>query len=237
MSKTQQDNSSSPTVVIELEDVRRHYDGDVRALDGVSLRVTSGEFLSIMGPSGCGKSTLLNMLGALDQPTEGYVHLEGERIGSGTNLDRLRSERIGFVFQSFYLLPNLTALENVQLPMFESSLPVHKRPAKAAELLALVGLENRVSHLPKQLSIGQRQRVAIARALANDPVILLADEPTGSLDSRSGREVMELFQQLHRERNTTLVIVTHDEQVAQYGSRLIRMLDGVIQEDVQLATN
>ncbi len=218
--------------MLALNEVTKTYeDGRVQALEGVSLEVAAGEFLSIMGPSGCGKSTLLNMLGALDRPTRGEVLFEGTALSQQKNLDQLRSQKIGFVFQSFYLLPNLSALENVQLPMFESQLPVAKRVQRASELLDLVGLEHRRTHLPNQLSIGQRQRVAIARALANEPSVILADEPTGSLDSHSGKEVMDLLAELNTSRNTTLVIVTHDEQVARRGKRLVRMLDGRIVED------
>ena len=218
--------------MLALNEVTKTYeDGRVQALEGVSLEVAAGEFLSIMGPSGCGKSTLLNMLGALDRPTRGEVLFEGTALSQQKNLDQLRSQKIGFVFQSFYLLPNLSALENVQLPMFESQLPVAKRVQRASELLDLVGLEHRRTHLPYQLSIGQRQRVAIARALANEPSVILADEPTGSLDSHSGKEVMDLLAELNTSRNTTLVIVTHDEQVARRGKRLVRMLDGRIVED------
>ncbi|MEC8558256.1 MAG: ABC transporter ATP-binding protein [Planctomycetota bacterium] len=218
--------------MLALNEVTKTYeDGRVQALEGVSLEVAAGEFLAIMGPSGCGKSTLLNMLGALDRPTRGEVLFEGTALSQQKNLDQLRSQKIGFVFQSFYLLPNLSALENVQLPMFESQLPVAKRVQRASELLDLVGLEHRRTHLPNQLSIGQRQRVAIARALANEPSVILADEPTGSLDSHSGKEVMDLLAELNTSRNTTLVIVTHDEQVARRGKRLVRMLDGRIVED------
>ena len=221
-----------PPPVIALNEVTKTYeDGRVQALDGVSLEVAAGEFLSIMGPSGCGKSTLLNMLGALDRPSSGEVLFEGTALSQQKNLDQLRSQKIGFVFQSFYLLPNLNAVENVQLPMFESQLPVAKRVERASELLDLVGLEHRRTHLPSQLSIGQRQRVAIARALANEPSVILADEPTGSLDSQSGKEVMDLLAELNTSQNTTLVIVTHDEQVARRGKRLVRMLDGRIVED------
>lgn len=234
-SQTEQDTlagQEAERTVIELASVRKVYeDGNVEALKGVSLKFSAGEYVSIMGPSGCGKSTLLNMLGALDKPTSGTVTIEGALINERTNLDRIRSQRIGFVFQSFYLLPNLTALENVQLPMFESELPLAERVQRATKLLEIVGLEQRVAHLPKQLSIGQRQRVAIARALANDPAIVLADEPTGSLDSQSGREVMELFTKLNKEQGTTLVMVTHDEAVAAYAARSIRMFDGEIQDD------
>ncbi len=220
---------------IELQQVSKTYsDGNVKALQAISLGIQDGEFVSIMGPSGCGKSTLLNMLGALDRPTEGQVLYQGQPLTSRSNLDALRAREIGFVFQSFYLLPNLTAVENVQLPMFESELPLADRQPRAEELLALVGLSDRLHHLPNQLSIGQRQRVAIARALSNEPGVVLADEPTGSLDSNSGQEIMDLLARLNTEHQTTLVIVTHDEGVARSGRRLVRMLDGKILEDVRL---
>ncbi len=220
--------------LIELHQVSKMYrDGQVQALHEVTLELASGDFVTIVGPSGCGKSTLLHVLGALDRPTSGSVLFRGEQLTAGTSLDRLRAREIGFVFQAFYLLPNLTALENVQLPMFESDLPQSQRSSTAACLLAQVGLEDRLHHLPEQLSIGQRQRVAIARALANGPSIVLADEPTGSLDSQSGREVMELLVELNRGSGTTLVVVTHDESIAQLGSRQIRMLDGKIIDEVK----
>ncbi len=203
-------------------------DGHVRALDGISLTIESGEFLSIMGPSGCGKSTLLNIIGALDLPTEGEVLFRGRPLSKMANLDQLRAHEIGFVFQSFYLLPNLTAEENIQLPMFEGKLKPNQRVARARELLALVGLADRVGHLPEQLSNGQKQRVAIARALANDPAVVLADEPTGALDSRNGAEVMQLLVELNVEHRTTIVVVTHDQSVADRSRRIVRMMDGRI---------
>ncbi len=203
-------------------------DGNVRALRDVSLDVYAGDFITIAGPSGCGKSTLLHMLGGLDRPTSGEIQLYGEPLAEGTNLDRWRAERVGFVFQSFYLLPNLTAVENVQLPMFEGSLGRKQRVREAERLLEVVGLADRKLHLPNQLSIGQRQRVAIARALANDPAMVLADEPTGSLDSHSGGEVMQLLQRLNADRGTTLVVVTHDDGISRMGKRQVRMFDGAI---------
>lgn len=238
MPEASQSNSNMTPCLLSLDSVCKTYaDGHVEALRRVSFDIHRGEFLSIMGPSGCGKSTLLNMLGALDRPTSGQVYFDGVSLAQIPNLDQLRAMQIGFVFQSFYLLPNLTALENVQLPMFEGKLPLAKRPQRAQQLLERVGLQDRLHHLPYQLSIGQRQRVAIARALANEPAVILADEPTGSLDSQSGREVMELMRSLNREQQTTLVVVTHDEGIAHFGKRLIRMLDGQILEDKPLATN
>lgn len=223
--------SAGETPLVELRQVTRTYrDGDVRALDGVSLAIPAGDFISIVGPSGCGKSTLLHLIGALDVPTAGEVLFRGTPLAAIRDLDHLRAREIGFVFQTFYLLPNLTARENVQLPMFGDGRSEAQRTARADELLARVGLAARSDHLPGQLSIGQRQRVAIARALANEPAIVLADEPTGSLDSRSGGEVMDLLGRLHAEQGTTLVVVTHDAAVAARGRRTIRMLDGRIVE-------
>jgi len=215
--------------LVTLRDVCKHYrDGDVQALDHVSLDIHAGEFISIMGPSGCGKSTLLNMIGVLDRPTSGEILFDGRSLGEIADLDRLRSQKIGFVFQSFYLLPNLTAEENVQIPMFESNRGRRERIAEAERLLNLVGLQPRARHLPSQLSIGQRQRVAIARALANSPQMILADEPTGSLDSQSGNEIMELLAELNESQATTLVVVTHDQRVADRGQRIVRLKDGRI---------
>lgn len=220
------------TPLLTLTDVCKTYlDGNVRALQDVSFQMPVGDFTTIMGPSGCGKSTLLHMLGALDRPTSGEIRFRGEVLDQRKNLDQLRAREFGFVFQSFYLLPNLTSLENVQLPMFEGDRPAAQRQDEARKLLGLVGLETRIDHLPNQLSIGQRQRVAIARAMANGPSVIFADEPTGSLDSESGNEVMDLLGQLNRDSGTTLVVVTHDERVARRGKRLIRMLDGRIIED------
>ncbi|MCA9133008.1 MAG: ABC transporter ATP-binding protein [Planctomycetales bacterium] len=232
---TEATQASQP--LLSLRAVRKTYrDGQVEALRGVSLDIAAGEFVSIMGPSGCGKSTLLHLLGGLDRPTTGEILYRGQPLDSVADIDRLRAREIGFVFQSFYLLPNLTALENVQIPMFEGPLPLGQRVAEARRLLALVGLQHRESHLPQQLSIGQRQRVAIARALANGPCLILADEPTGSLDSQSGQEILDILADLHRRQQTTLILVTHDPLVAERGQRLIRLLDGDILEDAMLSS-
>ncbi len=218
--------------LISLREVTKTYrDGNVRALAGVTLELPAGQCVSVTGPSGCGKSTLLHLIGGLDQPTSGSIHFRGQRLSAGTDLDRLRSREIGFVFQSFHLLPNLTARENVQLPLFGADQTDAERVARADSLLAQVGLAERAGHLPGELSIGQRQRVAIARALANEPAVVLADEPTGSLDSTSGTEVMDLLCGLHAERGLTLVVVTHDPAIAARADRTIEMLDGQVVRD------
>jgi putative ABC transport system ATP-binding protein len=215
--------------LLRLVDVCRTYDnGELRALSNVSLIISRGDYLAIMGPSGSGKSTLLNLLGALDKPTAGDILFEGKSLIDATDLDHFRATTLGFVFQSFHLLPTLTALENVQIPMFETPLSARQRAAKAAELLELIGMSHRESHLPAKLSVGERQRVAIARALANDPKLLLADEPTGNLDSASGQIVLDLFDRLHRERGLTIVVITHDASVASRAQRTIRIYDGQI---------
>jgi putative ABC transport system ATP-binding protein len=211
--------------------VKTYSDGDVHALSDVDLEIYRGEYLAIMGPSGSGKSTLLNILGALDAPTSGEVFFDGRSLATIRDLDKFRSQTLGFVFQSFYLLPILTAVENVQVPMFETSLSPAERAKKAAELLATVGLAPRANHMPQQLSVGERQRVAVARALANDPILLLADEPTGNLDSNSAEGIFELFARLHRERGVTIVLITHDEGFAHRAHRLVRMKDGRVVSD------
>ncbi|OHB79479.1 MAG: ABC transporter [Planctomycetes bacterium RBG_16_64_10] len=221
--------------ILAAEHLTRLYaDGQVAALRDVSLQVHAGEYLAIMGPSGSGKSTLLQLLGALDVPTSGEVYFQGQPLSRMKSLSALRSAQIGFVFQSFYLLPNLTALENVQLPMFEGPLSAANRKGKAVDLLTVVGMAHRADHLPNRLSVGERQRVAIARALANDPVLLLADEPTGNLDSQTGEGVLDLFAELHRQRGVTLVVVTHEVTVAARAERLIRMRDGRIESEERM---
>lgn len=207
--------------------VKTFPDGDVRALRGVSLDVAGGESIAITGPSGCGKTTLLQLLGGLDRPTAGEIFFEG-RPFSGLDLDRFRARRLGFVFQSFHLLPTLSALENVQVPMFEGEVPRSRRRDRASALLDEVGLGHRQRHRPARLSVGERQRVAIARALANEPSLILADEPTGNLDSRAQADVLGLLDRLRRERALTLVIVTHSVEVAAAADREIRLLDGRI---------
>lgn len=224
----------SQASLIQLIDVTKHYpDGNVMALADVTLSIDRGDHVAIVGPSGCGKSTLLNLIGALDRPTSGEVSFDGIRLDKSADLDQIRSKEIGFVFQSFHLLPNLTALENVQLPMMVGDLGPASREQRAAELLEQVGLADRKLHLPGKLSNGQRQRVAMARALANQPQLILADEPTGALDSESGQRVLDLLVQLCQEQSTTLVIVTHDARIADRSERVVRLSDGrVIQDDV-----
>ena len=204
-------------------------------MDGVSFRIDRGEYVSIMGPSGSGKSTLLNLLGALDTPTSGEVFYECRALSKINDLDGFRSQKLGFVFQSFYLLPVLSAMENVQVPMFEGRLRAAERAKKAVELLELVGLSHRVDHMPQMLSVGERQRVAIARALANDPILLLADEPTGNLDSRSAGGVFDLFDRLHSQHGMTIVLITHDDNLGRRAKRIIRMQDGRVKSDEPVA--
>jgi putative ABC transport system ATP-binding protein len=223
--------SSAPTLIRTEHLTKTYTDGQVKALFDVSLEIRQGEYLSIMGPSGSGKSTLLNMLGALDRPTSGEIYFEDQPLTKIRNLDRLRAQKIGFVFQSFYLLPVLTAVENVQVPMFEGTLSIVARVKKATELLEVVGLAHRVNHQPQQLSVGERQRVAVARALANDPLLLLADEPTGNLDSKSANGIFELFAKLHEEQGMTIVLITHDDALGRRAPRIVRMQDGRLRSD------
>ena len=206
-------------------------DGDVHALNGVTLSVAAAEYVAITGPSGCGKSTLLNLLGALDRPNSGEVFFNGEPLSNRRDLDRFRATQIGFVFQSFYLLPALTARENVQVPMFGGTLRARERAKKADELLELVGLAKRAGHRSSQLSVGERQRVALARALANDPAMLLADEPTGNLDSDNAAHVLDLFDAFQKDRGLTLVVITHSDEVAERAHRVVKMKDGHVITD------
>jgi putative ABC transport system ATP-binding protein len=218
--------------LIETRELTRTFDGGaVTALNGVSVAIADGEFASIIGPSGCGKSSLLNLLGALDTPTSGDVRFSGQSLSQIHDLSQFRAQTIGFVFQSFHLLPTLTALENVQVPMLETRLNRAARRTRAVELLGAVGLDHRLHHLPAKLSGGERQRVAIARSLANNPKLLLADEPTGNLDTASSQVVLELLQQIHCERGMTIITVTHDPGVADAARRTLTMLDGRIVSD------
>jgi putative ABC transport system ATP-binding protein len=216
--------------IISLRDVRRDYAlgaERVRALQGVDLDIKTGDYVAIVGPSGCGKSTLLNLIGVIDQPTSGTVAIDGKRVDdmSDREATRFRLHNIGFVFQRFYLMPILTALENVALPMAEAGVSREQRVERAATLLSYVGLGNRQRHRPSEMSGGEQQRVAIARALANQPKLLLADEPTGELDARTGTEIIALFQKLNDD-GTTLVVVTHDEDLASAARHKIHMRDG-----------
>jgi putative ABC transport system ATP-binding protein len=221
--------------LLEAASLSKFYaDGDVKALDDVSFSVQSGEYLSVMGPSGSGKSTLLNLLGALDVPSRGEVLYEGQALSSLGSLDQFRADKLGFVFQSFCLLPTLTAVENVQIPMFEGRWTARQRAKRAVELLESVGLGHRRNHVPTKLSVGERQRVAIARSLANDPLLILADEPTGNLDSHTADDILALFHRLNSDHGTTLILVTHSEEVAHRTRRILRMRDGKLVQDSTL---
>ncbi len=226
--------SNSP--VIRVENLVKDYDsgaGPVRILHGISLSVTPGEFVAVMGPSGSGKSTFMNILGCLDTPTAGQYHLRSREVGSLSDdeLAAIRNQDIGFVFQGFNLLPRTTLAENVTLPMIYANKTAAQRRARAQELLGRVGLGSRLDARPSQISGGQQQRVAIARALVNRPAMILADEPTGNLDSHTSRDIMELFTQLNREEGITLVLVTHENDIARYADRLVRLVDGHIDYD------
>ena len=226
--------------MIELQNISKVYrtqEVETNALSDVSLEVAAGEFVALMGPSGCGKSSLLNILGFLDRPSGGTYRLLGEESGtlSDAGLTRLRRRHIGFVFQSFNLIPNLSALENVMLPMEFAGVPADERKKRAVDLLERVGMSHRVGHTPARLSGGEQQRVAIARALANDPAIVLADEPTGNLDSKTGREVIGLLRELARERGKTVMVVTHDEAIEAVADRAVHIRDGRIAEKTALS--
>ncbi|MFM8657870.1 MAG: ABC transporter ATP-binding protein [Chthoniobacterales bacterium] len=216
-------------IVYEVSALTKEFDdGRVAALRGVDLRIRQGEFVSVVGPSGCGKTTLLNMLGLLDRPTGGTLRFRGRDLSALGDPAAYRARDIGFIFQSFHLLPNFTIEENVQMPMFGLPGTPRERRARAVELLEAVGLGHRLGHLPVKLSGGERQRAAIARSLANKPAILLADEPTGNLDSKNSAHVMEILLRLREEHRVTLVMVTHDQELARHGTRTVRIKDGQV---------
>lgn len=221
--------------MIKLENVARVYQMGktlVPALRGLNLEIADGEFVAIMGPSGSGKSTLMHLIGALDVPNQGHVLLDGVDIAqqNGNQLAELRGKKVGFVFQTFNLVPTLSALKNVELPMIFQKIPRRERYEKARRLLEQVGLGDRLHHKPSELSGGECQRVALARALANDPQILLADEPTGNLDAESGEQIMQILKKLNEEKKMTIIVVTHNPDVARYAHRIIRMRYGQIEE-------
>ena len=226
--------AADPDEVVRLEDVKRHYtvgDETVKALDGVSFSIRRGSYWAIMGPSGSGKSTLLNILGCLDRPTHGHYWLNGADVAGmdDNQLSDHRLKNLGFVFQSFHLIPQLTVLENIEMPMFYLGLSLAERRRRAEELAEKVGMAHRLQHLPAELSGGQRQRVAVARALANDPAVLLADEPTGTLDSATSVQIMGLFQELN-DQGKTVIVVTHEPDIDAYASSHIVVKDGLIQK-------
>ena len=213
--------------VVEINNLVKTYEnGHIKALNGIDLTIGEGEFVSIIGPSGSGKSTLLNMLGVLDLPDSGSINVAGYDLISNKKLNEFRSKKIGFIFQLHNLIPNLSVVENIEIPMFTSKLSNSEMRTKALDLLDIVGLRDKASQKPSKLSGGERQRVAIARALANDPSIILADEPTGSLDSKTSTKILKQLIDLHRSQNVTLIIVTHDMDVAKLADRTIEVLDG-----------
>ena len=221
--------------LISLKSIYKIYNvggEEERALDGVDLSINNNEYLSIMGPSGSGKSTMMNMIGCLDSPSSGLYEFEGEKVHvmDDSQLASIRNRKIGFVFQTFNLLPKASALHNVEIPLVYANIKKEKRLEMASNALISVGLEDRMHHRPNELSGGQRQRVAIARALVNEPSIILADEPTGNLDSKSGHEIMKIFDELHRSGNT-IILVTHEDDIAKYSNRIVRLLDGKVVSD------
>ena len=218
--------------LISLFDVVKEYDkGTVKALNGINLDIFEGEFVSIIGPSGSGKSTLLNMLGALDKPTRGKIYIDGIDLVKEKDLSEFRQEKIGFVFQLHNLIPNLSVFDNVQIPLLPTGMSNKEMKERASEIIRAVGLEDKKKQRPNKLSGGQRQRVAIARALVNNPSIILADEPTGSLDSKTGEMILNLLMEMHERYNVTLIIVTHENDVAALAERTIKIKDGQIIED------
>ena len=219
---------SPTTPQLEVRNLRKTYDeGRIEALRGVDLAISAGEYVAISGPSGSGKSTLLQLLGGLDTPTSGEVRFQDEVLGKAIDLDTYRSRQVGFIFQAFYLLPTLRAIENVQVPMLALAEHSNNRAKRAQSLLHEMGLDHRLNQYPNELSAGERQRVAIARALANEPAILLADEPTGNLDSVNSAHIMEILLSIQKQRGMTLIVVTNDDEIARRAPRHIRIRDGV----------
>ena len=224
--------SPSASALLEAKALTREFDeGQVKALRGVDFSIKEGDFVAIVGPSGSGKSTLLQLLGALDRPTSGTLLYRGQSLPDLPNPAAYRAHEVGFIFQAFHLLPTFTAVENVQIPMFETDRSASERRERAVELLKLVGLEPRLDHFPSKLSGGERQRVAIARSLANEPSLLLADEPTGNLDSENAHAILDLIIRLEQEQGRTMVLVTHDPTIAERAQRILRMKDGRIVSD------
>jgi len=226
-----------PAPIVQLESISKTYRMGVvtvEALRGVSLEIQAGEYVSIMGPSGCGKSTMLNLLGCLDRPTSGIYRLGGEDVSqlNDDDLSTIRGARLGFIFQSYNLIQQLTVVENIEVPLYYQGRPEAESRALAREHAARVGLENRAHHKPFELSGGQQQRVAIARALVNDPLVILADEPTGNLDSTSGLEILRVFDDLHAQ-GKTIILVTHDKDISRHASRAICLRDGQVESDVR----
>lgn len=214
---------------VEIKDLKKSYEnGQIKALNGIDLTIKEGEFVSIIGPSGSGKSTLLNMLGALDLPDSGSIKVAGYDLLSNTKLNEFRGEKLGFIFQLHNLIPNISVVENVEIPMFTKGWSSKQMRERALNLLDIVGLKDKAKQMPNKLSGGERQRVAIARALANEPSIILADEPTGSLDSKTSNKILKQLTKLHKEENVTLIVVTHDMNVAKLADRVIEVLDGKI---------
>jgi putative ABC transport system ATP-binding protein len=238
MNESEATQVESGSALIEVEDLWKVYslgDVEVQALRGVSARIADSEFAAIMGASGSGKSTFMNLLGCLDSPTRGSVRLNGRDVSQLTSDERaeIRNREIGFVFQNYNLIPRMSALENVELPLAYADVGLREQKERASRALEALGLADRRDHQPGQLSGGQQQRVAIARSLVNQPSLILADEPTGNLDSRTGREIMETFQRLHEDEGVAIVLVTHEESVASFAARIIQFRDGLIVGDLQ----
>lgn len=237
INRNEEEIGNDPNVVLKVSNVTREFPLGkitVKALKGVNFEIRRGEFVSIMGKSGSGKTTLLNILGTLDRPTSGEIYIDGKSVSQMNDSQRtaIRRERLGFVFQNYNLIPVLNAVENVELPLFNSKLSKQQRREKALEMLELVGLKDRADHKPDEMSGGQQQRVSIARALVSDPAIILADEPTGALDSNTGEEILRLFKKLNKEKRYTFVLVTHDESIGKRADRMIILKDGLIVQEI-----